>query len=117
MIRERSLDFAAACIRLSFMLNRTQPGRYIGGQLLRASSSCGANYAEACGAESRADFAHKMQVVLKELRESEYWLHLADRSRLAPTEDLSPLLTEVDGLIRMTAKSVLTAKTGLQPKT
>jgi four helix bundle protein len=37
---------------------------------LKASTSSGANYEEACGAESKADFIHKMQLALKELRES-----------------------------------------------
>jgi len=36
--------------------------------------SAGANYEEAQGAESKEDFIHKLQIALKELRESNYWL-------------------------------------------
>jgi four helix bundle protein len=44
--------------------------RRIGDQLLRSGTAVGANYEEAQGAESRVDFSHKLQVALKELRES-----------------------------------------------
>ncbi len=109
-IGERLLDFATVCLRLSTKLGRTAAGRYVGGQLMRSAASSGANYHEACGAESRADFAHKLQIVLKELRETEYWLKLAGRAGLASVEDIRPAATEADELARIIAKSVLTVK-------
>jgi four helix bundle protein len=84
--------------------------RHIGKQLMRSSTSAGANYEEACGAESRADFIHKMQVTLKELRETIYWLKLVEKSGLVALEPSKPLLTEAEELVRMVAKSVITAK-------
>jgi len=110
-IGERLLDFATAGLKLSGKLGRTAAGRYVGGQLMCSSASAGANYHEACGAESRADFAHTLQIVLKELRETEYWLKLAGRSGLLPPEDVKPSATEADELSRIIAKSVLTVKT------
>ena len=67
-ISERLLNFAADILKLVTRLNKTAVGRHIGGQLTRSGTSAGANYEEACGAESRADFIHKMQLVLKELK-------------------------------------------------
>ena len=69
-----------------------------------------ADVEEACGAESRADFVHKMQIVLKELREACFWLRLLERSSLGPAQLVSGLREEASGLARMTAKSVVTAK-------
>jgi four helix bundle protein len=66
-LSERLLEFAADNVKLTVKLNRTSVGRHIGNQLMRAATSCGANYEEACAAESRADFVHTMQIVLKEL--------------------------------------------------
>jgi four helix bundle protein len=109
-IGERLIDFATACLKLNGKLGRTAASRYVGGQLMRSSSSAGANYHEACGAESRADFAHKLQIVLKELRETEYWLKLAGRGGLLTVEDAKPAATEADELARIIAKSVLTVK-------
>jgi len=74
------LDFACEIIKLVIQLNGSAVGRHIAGQLLRSSTSAGANYEEACGAESRPDFIHKLQIVLKELRETLYWLRLIKKS-------------------------------------
>ena len=109
-LSERLLNFSASSIKLTAKLKRTAPGRYIANQLMRSASSSGANYEEACGAESRADFIHKMQLVLKELRESLYWLRLLARTGLISKKQLDVLVDEANELIRMVAKSVITAK-------
>jgi four helix bundle protein len=109
-LTERFLNFAAGNIALTAKLGRTLAGRYLAGQLLRSASSSGANYQEACGAESRADFVHKMQIVLKELRESGYWLRLMAKASLATERELGPLRKEVDELTRIVARSILTAR-------
>lgn len=109
-LSERLLDFAADSVKLTAKLNRSAAGRHVGGQLMRAATSCGANYEEACAAESRADFVHKMQIVLKELRESRYWLKLLNRVGISSDISLPSLLKEADELIKIFAKSVITAK-------
>lgn len=109
-LRERLLVFAADCLRLGGRLARSTPGRYIAGQLMRSSASAGANYMEARGAESRADFVHKLQLALKETKESQYWLMLAERGELVPAQALRGLADEADALVRILAKSVVTAK-------
>ena len=45
-------------------------------QLIKSSSSSGANYDEAQGAVSKADFANKIGISLKEMRESNFWIRL-----------------------------------------
>ena len=109
-LSERLLEFAAGIIKLLIRLNKTAVGRHIGNQLMRAATSSGANYEEACGAESKADFIHKMQLVLKELRETVYWLKLATRTDLISDEDLQPWLSEAEELAKIVAKSIITAK-------
>lgn len=109
-LSERLLSFAANSIKLIVKLKRTAVGRHIANQLMRAATSSGANYEEACGAESKADFVHKLQLVLKELRESLYWLKLMGKSGLIPGKELQPLLDEANELIKIVAKSVITAK-------
>jgi len=110
ILSARLLDFAANSIRLSVKLTKTASSRYIANQLMRSCASSGANYEEACGAESKADFIHKMQLVLKELRESLYWLRLIEKSELVPNKDLLPVQNEADQLVKIIAKSVITAK-------
>ena len=109
-LSDRLEDFAVQVIKLGGKLQRTFVGRHIGGQLVRSATSAGANYEEACGAESRSDFIHKLQIVLKELRESLYWLRLASRSGLLSEDDTTSLLKEGKELSNIVAKSVVTAK-------
>lgn len=112
-LSERLLNFAANIIKLAIRLNKTAIGRHIGGQVTHSGTSAGANYEEACGAESLADFIHKLQIVLKELRESLYWLRLIRKAVLIPETDsqLFSLLQEGKELSNIIAKSILTAKT------
>jgi four helix bundle protein len=109
-LSERLLDFAVSVVALAPRLQRSATGKFVVGQLVRSASSAGANFQEACGAESRADFAHKMQVVLKELRETEYWMKLVTRAKLLPADLLASPLSEADELIRIVVRSVVTAK-------
>jgi four helix bundle protein len=111
---DRLLDFAVDIVALVPRLQRSATGRYFIGQLVRAASSTGANFQEARGAESRADFVHKPQVVLKELREAEYWLRLILRAKLVPADLLSKPLADGDELIRIVVKSVVTTKARAQ---
>lgn len=48
-------------------------------QLLRSSTSAGANYEEAQGGCSRPDFLNKCRISLKEMRESNYWLRIIQK--------------------------------------
>jgi four helix bundle protein len=77
---------------------------------MRSSASAGANYHEARGAESPADFVHKLQIALKETKEAQYWLMLVECSGLMPAEATRALTEEADALVRILAKSVVTAK-------
>jgi four helix bundle protein len=109
-ISGRLLDFATAALTLSNRLGRTAAGRYLANQLVRAACSAGANYQESRGAESRADFIHKMHIVLKELREAHYWLLLVERSRLVPDEGVTSLVGEANELVSILVRALVTAK-------
>lgn len=109
---DRFMVFAVDIIKLEKRLCKSYSGRHIYGQLFRAGTSAGANYEESRAGESRADFIHKLQIVLKELRESHYWITLIIVAKLITPEDqvLKFLLNESSELVRITSKSVVTAK-------
>jgi four helix bundle protein len=109
-LSDRLLDFAVEVIKITDTLPNTIVGRHIGGQLIRAGTSGGSNYEEACGAESRSDFAHKMSIVLKELKEARFWLKLIHRTRMLTPQHTDPMIDECEQLCAIVAKSILTAK-------
>jgi len=109
---DRLMDFVVKIMKLESQLCKTYSGRHIYGQLFRAGTSSAANFEEARSGESRADFIHKMQIVLKELRESHFWIKLiiaADKI-CSMDETLNSLSKESTELFNITAKSVVTAK-------
>ncbi len=75
-LSERFLAFVVKIIKLTDSLPKTVSGKHIAGQLVRSGTSSGSNYEEGCGAESRPDFIHKMGIVLKELKETRFWLRV-----------------------------------------
>ena len=109
-LSDRLLDFAVEVMRIVDALPKTLAGRHAGGQLIRAGTSCGSNYEEACGAESRSDFAHKLSIVLKELKESRFWLRFICRTKMLDLTYASSVLDECEQLCAMVAKSIITAK-------
>lgn len=109
-LSERLLDYGVEIVKLTIKVGKTVIGRHIANQLLRAGTSVGSNYEEACGAQSRADFIHKMQIVLKEIRESLYWLRLIKKSEIINCQDLNKIIDETKQLSNIIAKSIITAK-------
>ncbi len=107
---ERLLDFAARIGKVVDALPETKLGRHIASQLVRSGTSPAPNYAEACGAESRRDFVHKLSIALKELRESHCWLLLIVKANLLPEERMSDLAQECMELMNIVAKSIVTTK-------
>ena len=109
-LNERLLEYGARIIRLVESLPKNLVGRRIGDQLLRSGTSAGANYEEAQGAESKEDFIHKLQIALKELRESNYWVRLIVKAGILSPEKMASLLDESNQLRAMLSKAVATAK-------
>jgi four helix bundle protein len=75
-LEERLIHFAVDILKIAESLPQNDAGRYFRAQMIRSGSSPALNYGEAQAAESRRDFAHKMQIVLKELRETQVSLKI-----------------------------------------
>jgi four helix bundle protein len=115
-LEERLIDFAVRIIRLSACLPKTPAGKHIAGQILRAGTSPAPNYGEARGAESSADFVHKLRIVLKELNETSIWLRMINRSRLLAEELLSDIIEENKNLSRISTASLKTTRNANKSK-
>jgi four helix bundle protein len=109
-IADRLLDFSVRVVHLVGQLPQTPVGKHVARQLIRSGTAGGANYEEARGAESRADFAHKVSLALKEVRESIYWLRLIQRARLVRSAQLPDVVREGKELAAILRSSANTAK-------
>jgi len=110
-LEERLIDFAVRIVRLSAHLPRTPAGRHVGGQIVRSGTSPAPNYGEARGAESTADFIHKLRIVLKELNETSIWLRVIERSQLLKAELFTDIVQENSELCKIFTSSLKTART------
>ncbi len=107
---ERLWNFAARIGKVVDALPDTRLGRHVAGQLVRSGTASAPNYDEGRAAESRDDFAHKISVAAKEMRETFGWLGFIVKARLLPQKKVSAILNEAEQLLRMLSQSVLTAK-------
>ena len=106
-LREESILFAVA---VSDACDEISGCSVYVNQLLRSSSSIGANLHEARYAQSRADFISKLEISLKESYETDYWLELLFRKKKLP-ETQYVLLKNKNGTIRRKLiASITTAK-------
>ena len=111
-LEDRLIDFAVRIIELSARLPKTPAGRHIAGQILRCGTSPAPNYGEARGAESRADFVHKIRVVFKELNETLVWLRIIERSSLLPADLLVEVMQENGELCKIFGATLRTTRAG-----
>ena len=75
-LEERTFKFSENVISLCKILKQDTITKPIISQLIRSSTSVGANYVEANGASSKKDFANKIFICRKESKETSYWLRI-----------------------------------------
>ncbi|MDQ3473696.1 MAG: four helix bundle protein [Acidobacteriota bacterium] len=109
-LEERLIDFAVRIVRLSASLPRRAAGKHIAGQIMRSGTSPAPNYGEARGAESQADFVHKLAIVLKELNETSIWLRVIGSSGMLREGLIEQLVQENNELCKILTASLKTAR-------
>lgn len=111
-------EFIDKCVNFSIKINKLR--KYLrekqheynnSDQIQRSGTSIGANYCEACNAESKADFVHKLMIALKEANETVYWLRVLYGSELINKDQYDELITDINELYKILTASIKTAKT------
>ena len=108
-ITDRTKSFAIRIIKAcSFLSTQSDVSRTLSRQLLRSGTSIGANVREAQSAQSDKDFINKLEIALKEARETQYWIEILIESGIVKGEKFAPLLKEANEigkiLVASTAK-------------
>ncbi len=110
-LEDRLVDFSCRIIEVVEALPTTRAGNYIAAQLIRCGLAPALLYGEAQGAESRADFIHKMRISLKELKETRVCLKVISKANMIkPVKRLDNIKSENEQLVSIVAKSIETAK-------
>ena len=106
-LREETIEFAIA---VSDVCDNIEKCAVYVNQLLRSSSSIGANVHEAKYAQSRSDFIHKLEIALKESAETDYWLELLFRKHKLNEDNFKTLKNSCGIIRRKLIASITTAK-------
>ena len=109
-LKLRTKHFALRVLKLYRSLPRSEEARILGKQLLRSSTSIGANYRAACRGRSRAEFLAKLGVVLEEADETVFWLEMLSDCDIVPAKKLVSLLAEAHELSALFTASQFTAR-------
>lgn len=78
-LEERTAVFGETVIMFCKTLKLDVISRPIVSQLIRSSTSIGANYMEANAASSKRDFRNKIYICKKETQETKHWLRMLSK--------------------------------------
>jgi len=109
-LEERLAIFAERVIDLVKKLPKNAINQRLIPQAVSLSGSTGANYCEACEAESKKDFRHKIGIVKKEIRESKHWLRLIARANQERKDECRELWREAHELLLIFSKILKSSK-------
>ena len=107
---DQSLNFASKIIKLQKYLISEKKETIISKQIIRSSTSIGANINEANYANSKPDFISKLHISLKECAETEYWLKLLQKSEFISNNYAIELINDCLSIKKMLIASLNTAK-------
>jgi four helix bundle protein len=115
-IYEKSFAFALRIVKLAKYLQEEKKEFVLSRQVLRSGTAIGALVREAEHAESKADFAHKMNIALKEANETLYWLELLQQSEYITGQSFNSMQSDSEELIKLLVSIVKTTRENLQAR-
>ena len=114
-IQDRTFRFGVNATKFSIRLFKRQELQPLLRQLLRSSTSIGANMEEADGAVSKKEFIHKVTISFKEAKETRYWLRIIKEAELLNNQvnldELNILLKEAEEISSILGAILKKAKT------
>lgn len=114
ILETRIKKFALDVVRIVKALPKTEENRIYGKQIIRSSSSIGANYAEAVYAHTRQEFLHCLNISRRETNESLYWLEMIYNVNINFKKELEILMDECTQILKIFISSVKTTKLNLE---
>jgi four helix bundle protein len=110
LIKKRTKQIAIEVIKLVDELPNKTSAYVVAKQIIRSSTSVGANYRAACRAKSDADFIYKLKIVEEEADETLYWLEILEESNLLNASRITKLKKEVNEVVAIVVASIKTLR-------
>ncbi len=103
-LKDRTKRFSKDIIMFYPFIDKSEPGKIMGRQLIRSATSTAANYRSACLGRSRKEFFAKISIVVEEADETLYWLELLKETKLAREDKLKYLIKESLEILKIMSK-------------
>jgi len=97
-LADRTKIFSKNIIKLLKQIKNNNINHSLINQLVRSSTSVGANYCEANNASSKKDFRNKIFICKKEIQETKYWIEIVAESNPERKSELRTLWQEAHEL-------------------
>jgi four helix bundle protein len=110
VLLEKTISFAIRIVKCYQYLQNEKKEFVMSKQLLRCGTSIGANAHEAMYGQSKADFASKLNISLKEASETSYWIVILSRTGFLDEKIYQSLKVEIDEIIRIIISSLKTIR-------
>jgi four helix bundle protein len=105
-LEPRTSAFGEKCILMCQKIKQDTITKPLISQIVRSSTSVGANYCEANGASSKKDFKNKIFICKKEIQESKHWLHMISTACPERIEETRVLWKEAQELTLIFGKII-----------
>lgn len=110
-LKNFTMEIGLEIITLTNMLPKDHiAANAIANQIIRSSTSIGANYRAACIAKSRADFINKLKIVEEEADETIYWLDLIEKTKLLYSEKIEEIRLKIKLILSIIVKAIKTSR-------
>ena len=110
IIAGKAYAFALQIVKAYKVLVNEKKEYVLSKQLLKSGTSIGANINEAISGQSKRDFVHKLNIALKEARETNYWLNLLKDGEYINLVEFENLSNKCNELVKMLPGIIITTK-------
>ncbi|NLT52435.1 MAG: four helix bundle protein [Ignavibacteria bacterium] len=108
---EKSFSFSVRIVKFyKFQAQKNNVVLSLINQLLRSGTSIGANVSEAQCSISKKEFISKLQIALKEAKETEYWIKLFKESGDISNAEFESLNNDCEELLKLLVSILKTLK-------
>jgi len=111
IIAGKAYAFALEIVKAFKLLTNERKEYVLSKQLLRLGTSIGANINEAIAGQSKRDFIYKLNIALKEARETNYWLNLLKDGEYLNLKEFDTLIKSCNEIIKVLSSIILTTLT------
>ncbi|MEI7509617.1 MAG: four helix bundle protein [Flavobacterium sp.] len=115
-LKNRTKNFSLSVLNLIEKMPNSMSTRVVINQIARSATSVGANYRAVCRARSDKEFVAKLNIVLEEADETQFWLEIIEEMKWINQSELNGLQKEANELVAIFVSTLKTVNNRLNNK-